>query len=67
MGIKKDQLIHRWMAARVATGMNGLMVFGRKMTPELAPQHALGRCCDGLWQLPPGLAHMVRAAGGTLG
>lgn len=25
------------MAARVATGMNGLMVFGRKMTLELAP------------------------------
>lgn len=67
VGIKKDQLIHSWMAARVATGMNGLMVFGRKMTLELAPQHAVGRRCDGLWQLPLGLAHMVRAAGRALG
>lgn len=33
---------------------------------RVSPEHAVGRCHDGLWQLPLGFAHMVRAAGGTL-
>lgn len=33
---------------------------------RVIPEHAVGRCCDGLWQLPLGFAPMVRAEGGTL-
>ena len=40
VGIKKGQMVPTQMAARVTTWLDGLMVFCRKTTPELAPA-----CC----------------------
>lgn len=60
--VKKSQTESRQMAVGVACGMDGLMVFYRKMTRELRPA-----CCGSVlwWALEA--AHMIKAAGGTLG
>lgn len=42
VGVKKFQMVPRHMAAGVDSGMDGLMVFCGKMTPELAPSMLWG-------------------------